>query len=76
MADSKPKVTGIGGIFFRTKDPKELMAWYGDNLGLALNGYARHLNSGTPIDQTRSTTSSGAPLMKRQTTSIRQKKSL
>ena len=39
MSDSTPKVTGIGGIFFRAKKSKEIMKWYGDNLGLALDGY-------------------------------------
>jgi glyoxylase I family protein len=29
------KVTGIGGIFFRAKDPKALAAWYQQNLGVA-----------------------------------------
>ena len=27
-------VTGIGGIFFRAKDPKALSAWYADHLGV------------------------------------------
>lgn len=39
MSDSKPKVTGIGGIFFRARQSKEIMKWYGDNLGLALDDY-------------------------------------
>ncbi len=39
MSDSTPKVTGIGGIFFRAKKSKEIMKWYGENLGLALDGY-------------------------------------
>jgi predicted enzyme related to lactoylglutathione lyase len=39
MSDIKPKVTGIGGIFFRSKDPKETREWYGKNLGLAINDY-------------------------------------
>ncbi|MBX7196161.1 MAG: VOC family protein [Sandaracinaceae bacterium] len=31
------RVTGIGGIFFKTKsDPKEVAAWYAKHLGLAL----------------------------------------
>jgi predicted enzyme related to lactoylglutathione lyase len=34
-----PKVTGIGGIFFRTKDPKATREWYGKNLGLATSDY-------------------------------------
>lgn len=39
MKDTIPKVTGIGGIFFRSKDPAESRAWYGKNLGLAVNEY-------------------------------------
>ncbi len=30
------RITGIGGIFFKAKDPKALAAWYRDVLGLAL----------------------------------------
>ena len=28
------RVTGIGGIFFKCKDPKKLQAWYEKHLGL------------------------------------------
>ncbi|MFC3085823.1 VOC family protein [Tabrizicola soli] len=28
------KVTGIGGIFFRARDPEGLMAWYRQHLGI------------------------------------------
>jgi predicted enzyme related to lactoylglutathione lyase len=28
------KVTGIGGIFFKTKDPKALGQWYAQHLGI------------------------------------------
>lgn len=37
--DTTPKVTGIGGIFFRTKNPQETKEWYGKNLGLAVDNY-------------------------------------
>ena len=37
--DSTPRVTGIGGIFFRSKDPKAVNEWYGQNLGLAVDDY-------------------------------------
>lgn len=39
MNKQTPKVTGIGGIFFRSKNPKETREWYGENLGLAINDY-------------------------------------
>ena len=39
MNDTIPKVTGIGGIFFRSKNPKKIMAWYGKNLRLAIDDY-------------------------------------
>ena len=29
------RVTGIGGFFFRARDPKALAQWYEDNLGVA-----------------------------------------
>jgi predicted enzyme related to lactoylglutathione lyase len=33
------KVTGIGGIFFKCKDPGKLREWYKTNLGLNTNQY-------------------------------------
>ena len=33
------KVTGIGGIFFKCKNPEEMRKWYSDNLGLKTNEY-------------------------------------
>ena len=33
------KVTGIGGIFFKCKDPKKMREWYKNNLGLNTNEY-------------------------------------
>ena len=35
--DTTPRVTGIGGIFFYSKNPKETNEWYGKNLGLAID---------------------------------------
>ncbi len=37
--NSTPKVTGIGGIFFTSANPKESREWYAKNLGLAINDY-------------------------------------
>ena len=39
MNDTTPKVTGIGGIFFYSKNPQEIREWYGKNLGLAIDDY-------------------------------------
>jgi predicted enzyme related to lactoylglutathione lyase len=33
------KVTGIGGIFFKCKDPKKMTEWYQTHLGLNTNPY-------------------------------------
>ena len=30
------RVTGIGGVFLRSKNPKALTAWYAEHLGLAV----------------------------------------
>jgi predicted enzyme related to lactoylglutathione lyase len=35
--DTTPKVTGIGGIFFFSDNPKEIKEWYAKNLGLEIN---------------------------------------
>jgi len=39
IKDTIPKVTGIGGIFFGSKNPKEMREWYGSNLGLAIDDF-------------------------------------
>ncbi len=33
------KVTGIGGIFFKCKDPEKMKKWYKTNLGLQTDDY-------------------------------------
>jgi len=33
------KVTGIGGIFFKSEDPERMRDWYSKNLGLVTNEY-------------------------------------
>lgn len=35
--DTKPKVTGIGGIFFFSDNLQETKEWYAKNLGLEIN---------------------------------------
>lgn len=33
------RVIGIGGIFFKARDPEALRAWYRDHLGLTINDW-------------------------------------
>lgn len=33
------RVTGVGGVFLRARDPKALAAWYAENLGVTLTDY-------------------------------------
>ncbi len=37
--DTIPKVTGIGGIFFYSDNPKEIKEWYTRNLGIEINDW-------------------------------------
>jgi len=37
--DTTPKVTGVGGIFFFSENPKETREWYSKNLGIETNDY-------------------------------------
>lgn len=33
------RVTGIGGVFFKTKDPEKLRQWYSNHLGIKTDQY-------------------------------------
>jgi len=35
----KKRVTGLGGFFFKTEDPKAIKAWYSKHLGLNTDEY-------------------------------------
>ncbi|WP_456312115.1 VOC family protein [Pseudomonas shirazensis] len=43
--DSTPKVTGIGGIFFFSDNPKETRDWYAKNLGFDTNDWGSTFES-------------------------------
>jgi catechol 2,3-dioxygenase-like lactoylglutathione lyase family enzyme len=38
-AEPAGHITGVGGVFFKAKDPKALAAWYRDVLGLPLESW-------------------------------------
>ncbi|MBK7438614.1 MAG: VOC family protein [Saprospiraceae bacterium] len=50
-ADSTPKVTGIGGIFFFTDNPQETKEWYSKNLGLEINEWGASSFDSRNIDK-------------------------
>ena len=37
--DDKPRVVGIGGVFFKSENPENMRNWYSDKLGLVTNEY-------------------------------------
>lgn len=39
IAAPEGRITGVGGIFFKSNDPKALMAWYRDVLGIAVEAW-------------------------------------
>ncbi len=39
MQEKKGRVTGIGGIFFKTVDPKKTKEWYSKNFGMKTDDY-------------------------------------
>ncbi|GAB4018115.1 VOC family protein [Spirosoma migulaei] len=43
--DTTPKVTGIGGIFFFSDNPKETREWYAKHLGLDINDWGSTFES-------------------------------
>lgn len=40
----KKRVTGIGGIFFKTKDASKMREWYKNHLGFDTNDYGSSFN--------------------------------
>lgn len=53
--DQKPKVVGIGGIFFFTENPEQTKSWYHQNLGFETNAYgasfeSRNLNNPAEVN--------------------------
>ena len=44
-SDITPKVTGIGGVFFFTENPKDTREWYSKNLGFDVNDWGATFES-------------------------------
>jgi predicted enzyme related to lactoylglutathione lyase len=55
------KVTGIGGIFFKCKDPQNMKAWYSRHLGIDAGEYGFNFNWNEGLDQTNAGSTTWAP---------------
>ena len=45
MTENKPKVVGVGGVFFKSENPEETKKWYEENLGLPTDQYGTMFKS-------------------------------
>jgi predicted enzyme related to lactoylglutathione lyase len=55
------KVTGIGGIFFKCKDPGKMKEWYKTHLGLNTNDYGATFEWREADDSTKNGSTSWSP---------------
>ncbi|MFO0745862.1 MAG: VOC family protein [Myxococcota bacterium] len=55
------RVQGIGGIFFKAKDPKALATWYADNLGIEIEGWGGAQFRWADLDPERRATTVWSP---------------
>jgi predicted enzyme related to lactoylglutathione lyase len=51
--EKKGRVTGIGGIFFKCKDPKAIKEWYSAHLGMKTDQYGTNFEWFTGADSTK-----------------------
>ena len=55
------KVTGIGGIFFKCKDPQKMKDWYKTHLGLNTNDYGATFDWREAEDSTKKGSTTWSP---------------
>lgn len=55
------KVTGIGGVFFKCKDPKKMRDWYKTHLGLNTNEYGATFEWRENADSTKKGSTTWSP---------------
>ena len=70
------KVTGIGGVFFKCKNPKKVNQWYKKHLGLNTDEYGTTFKWRLAKDGTKKVLRSRAHLMNQQTIFNHHKKNL
>ena len=55
------KVTGIGGVFFKCKDPNKMKEWYKTHLGLNTNDYGANFEWREDTDSTKKGSTTWSP---------------
>jgi hypothetical protein len=60
------KVTGIGGIFFKCKDPNKINEWYKTDLGFDTSQYGTNFEWRQDADQQKKDLLNGVHLLKQQ----------
>lgn len=55
------RVTGIGGVFFKCKDPKAVTEWYKNHLGLDTNPYGATFEWYESADRTKKAQTQWSP---------------
>lgn len=58
---SKPRATGVGGIFFKCKNPKAVKDWYQKNLGFNIDKYGTNFQWYQGADSTKKGYTAWAP---------------
>jgi predicted enzyme related to lactoylglutathione lyase len=53
LANNGPRVTGLGGIFFKAKDPAALKAWYSKHLCIRMGDYGSNFEWHQGMDSTK-----------------------
>jgi predicted enzyme related to lactoylglutathione lyase len=53
MNDKRAKVTGLGGVFFKARDPQALGRWYAEHLGLPVSDWGGAVFDWTESDSGR-----------------------
>ena len=61
IIDNMKKVTGIGGVFFKCKDPKKMKEWYKTHLGLNTNDYGANFEWREAFDSTKKGSTTWSP---------------
>lgn len=55
------RVTGIGGVFFKCKDPKKIKEWYATHLGFPTDQYGTLFNWYEGFDSTKAASTQWSP---------------